>query len=315
MSECKTSLDGYQMVGLTLTSEAALFSMIAVTGTLSYIGIKVVNAWRRRRRPWRLFKRPLDVYVFSLLSSDLVQSLGGVMSLKWVHEQSVTCSSYCSGQGIMQNMGETGSAMATIAIAIHTFLVIVFRWRIERLWFPILVVSAIWIFCILFPIINWARFRKDQEPFLFPSPYCSSWCWIGARSGLQIGGEYVWLWIAALVSILLYVPLFFVIRGNLDIDEDRWWKLRFTRDADQADSALSFQMLLYPMAYSVLVIPLSVCRWFQFSHHEISTAARFGPFTLFSLMGLVNVILLRLLRPDVLMMGREENRLEEEHEL
>jgi len=235
------------------------------------------------------------------------------MSLKWVHQQSVSCSGYCSGQGIMQNIGETGSAMATIAIAVHTFVVIVFRWRIERLWFPVLVVASIWIFCILFPIINWARFRKNEKPFLFPSPY---WCWIGARPGLQIGGEYVWLWIAALVSILLYVPLFFVIRGNLDIDEHWWWKLRFNRDADQADSALSFQMLLYPMAYSVLVIPLSVCRWFQFSNHQISTAARFGPFTLFSLMGLVNVVLLRLLRPDVLMMGREEDRVEEEeHEL
>jgi hypothetical protein len=43
--------------------------------------------------------------------------------------------------------------------------------------------------------------------------------------------EYLWLWLALFFTILVYVPLYLWMRGNLSIpDEAAWWKLHFTRD-------------------------------------------------------------------------------------
>ena len=53
------------------------------------------------------------------------------------------------------------------------------------------------------------------------------WCWISSRyANERIGGEYLWLWLALLISIILYVPLFFWTQGNLSVDPERWWRFR-----------------------------------------------------------------------------------------
>src|SRR6266511_4058561 len=50
-------------------------------------------------------------------------------------------------------------------------------------------------------------------------------------------GEYVWMWIALFGSILLYVPLFLWMRGNIDLDTPgvTWWN-RFQRATNDSNS-------------------------------------------------------------------------------
>jgi len=42
--------------------------------------------------------------------------------------------------------------------------------------------------------------------------------------------EYIWLWLALALSILLYVPLYLWMRGNLLMPptDEAWWRFRFT---------------------------------------------------------------------------------------
>jgi hypothetical protein len=48
-------------------------------------------------------------------------------------------------------------------------------------------------------------------------------CWVGSHfTSERIIGEYFWMWFTALVSLGLYVPLFFCLRGNIMVDENRW---------------------------------------------------------------------------------------------
>lgn len=63
---------------------------------------------------WRLIRTHVDAYLLSLLSSEILQGLGAIMDVKWVHEGSVYCSDYCTAQGAIQVIGETGVAMATL---------------------------------------------------------------------------------------------------------------------------------------------------------------------------------------------------------
>jgi len=57
----------------------------------------------------------------------------------------------------------------------------------------------------------------------------------------------------------------------------------------------------YPLAYSVVVLPLSVARWLLFSHHSVPSAATFFGVSTFNFSGAVNVILFLIVRPKLLL--------------
>ncbi|KZT33467.1 hypothetical protein SISSUDRAFT_1122852 [Sistotremastrum suecicum HHB10207 ss-3] len=307
---CLLTLTPGQRIGLTISVEAALLSLFAVLLVLGYIGVAALRAHWRRRQGVRLITNPIDIYVISLICSDLMQALGGILNIRWVNDGAITCSRYCAAQGILENTGETASAMATIAIALNTFVVIGFRKQPTRLWVAILVAAAIWGFSLFFPIIAYLIFRHSPNPFLAPTPF---WCWVGSHHTRErIGGEYVWLWIAALGSFVLYVPLFFILLRGAEANNRRWWQLIFLSNTDSKEAtddirAASFKMLLFPFTYSALVVPLSVCRWILFHDHDNPSAvpswATFAVISLFYLMGLVDVLLLINLRRDLYVIG------------
>ena len=56
-----------------------------------------------------------------------------------------------------------------------------------------------------------------------------------------------------------------------------------------------------PLAYSLVVLPLSVVRWSQFSHKDVPSAATFFGISVYNLSGAINVLLLLLVRPRILL--------------
>lgn len=89
---------------------------------------------------------------------------------------------------------------------------IFFRWTPPRSFLvPLLVVGAIWLYVSLYVGISFAKFHSPGREYFVPTPY---WCWISSRYPKErISEEYFWLWFAAVFSIILYIPLFFVIRS------------------------------------------------------------------------------------------------------
>ena len=43
----------------------------------------------------------------------------------------------------------------------------------------------------------------------------------------RIAGEYFWFWFTGLMSLVLYVILYFCLRGNIGTEEKRWWRIYF----------------------------------------------------------------------------------------
>ena len=37
------------------------------------------------------------------------------------------------------------------------------------------------------------------------------------------------MWVAAFVSLVLYIPLYLCLFGYIEVDEDRWWLIRVPR--------------------------------------------------------------------------------------
>jgi hypothetical protein len=44
----------------------------------------------------------------------------------------------------------------------------------------------------------------------------------------RVLGEYLWMWITLFFSLVVYVPLFFWMRGNIAYKEYSFWKFSFS---------------------------------------------------------------------------------------
>lgn len=172
---------------------------------------------------------------------------------------------------MIQHFGENGVALGTLAISVHTFAILFLKWNVPttRL-LPIGVIGVMVLFLTLTIVL--CHTLNTEPAFYGPATY---WCWINANAydAEKIGLEYGIFWFVAAVNIVLYVPLFFVLRGNIKVSFDSpprgstatrgrmrvVWKsipkekawLGSGRRESQA-AAVAKQMLAYPVVYGVL---------------------------------------------------------------
>lgn len=108
-------------------------------------------------------------------------------------------------------------------------------------------------------------------PFTIGADFVCSGCWISADIVPRLLGQYIWLWLTSFVSVILYLLLFFSLRGNVTVDPDKWWRIKFHKapkltlredqlsigDSQPGSEARSqaMSMLLYVWAFR----PLSAC--------------------------------------------------------
>jgi len=288
-----------QSFGLLLNVESAIISLIAVTLIFVLLLYKIFQSAHR-------IQNPVDLCMFSLFMADLIQAGGMAMDAKWVNDGKVQTGTYCTAQGVLHQLGETGVAMSTLVIAIHTFAVVWCRIghsprQLQRqLKIAYIVLGFMWLFIILFIVIGVVLHTGHGNFYETPTPY---WCWIGKQYPMErIVGQYLWLWLTLFVSILSYIPLFFWAQGYITVDPQRWWKFRFHKrighdaqsdDADRQSRRRSLGMIAYPLVYSVLVLPLSIVRWIGFSQEkQIPSVATFIVINIYALSGAFNALLL-----------------------
>lgn len=279
-----------QGVGLTIVTVAGFFSFLAVLYFFARVLWNVIS----NKSGQRLVRRPLDVYMLSLFSANILHAAGETINSKWLHEGKVHSGGACWAQGIMQGAGSTAFALTTIAIAVHTFFVLVWARGINALYVARIAVVFLWTLTAVIAIALAVSHRNPQQHFFAPTPY---WCWINGPIGFRLVAEYLWLWMALMVSVLTYVPLFF-------------WSLRFIKDKEQ--KRIAFVMLIYPVVYSVLVIPLSVVRWIQFAQEakgpsHVPFSATLSVEALFNLAGVIDVVVFFTTRRGLLLFGDDED--------
>ncbi len=78
--------------------------------------------------------------------------------------------------------------------------------------------------------------------------------------------------------------------------------------------AYRFSVTSYPLAYSVVVLPISLARWVQYGRH-VPSAVTFFAVTVFYLSGAINVLLFLITRPELLLFRRPAELPEPEMEL
>ncbi|KAF8502200.1 hypothetical protein F5888DRAFT_1177000 [Russula emetica] len=297
--------------GLAVGAVASFLSCICVIVIFVWIGWNV--HWYKKTFPngnWKLFHGPADIYMFSLFVFDILQAIGGILSIKWAHNGIVTTGPYCTTQGIVEQIGELGVALITLLLAVHTFVAAVLQVGLKARGVAFSLVCLACVFIILWVAIG-AGIHKNYET---PTPY---WCWISPHFlGERLGGEYIWMWITLLASAILYIPLYFWAEGFWSVDEE--YKFHWA-DPDQrvgyTQRRATLGMLLYPLAYCLVVLPVTIARWLLFSHHNVPPAATFFADSMFHLSGAINVLLFLIIRPELLLFPRPDKIAELEIEL
>jgi len=107
------------------------------------------------------------------------------------------------------------------------------------------------------------------------------------------------------------------MKGHLSVDNEKWYKFRLAKsDIESSQRRATSRILFYPLAYSLMVIPLSIARWLPVHHKSVPSAAFlfFGEI-LFNLSGAVNVLLFLIVRPHLLLFTPPEELVEPKVEL
>lgn len=127
--------------------------------------------------------------------------------------------------------------------------------------------------------------------------------------------EYLWMWLAAFLMLVLYGIIALVMHGFIVV-EGKKIRLRNQGDAlgtkelgassdvddeeERANKQIANLMLFYPAVYILCVLPMSIVRWLDFTGHTLSPSAFIGSIVLFSLTGFFDVLLFKYTRPSLI---------------
>ncbi|KZT32415.1 hypothetical protein SISSUDRAFT_1133172 [Sistotremastrum suecicum HHB10207 ss-3] len=290
-------------LGLVFIVETASLSAFLVASLLGYVSVDHYPSWQAiaqvARRGSIGWPSHIHIYFISLLCSDLLLSISGVMNVRWVHEAGVIEGSYCTAQAMLKQMGSVGVGLAILAIAISTWGLIVRKWkRPSSPRVALIVVSLIWIFVILMTTISLAIHKSKGNRFYGNTKY---WCWIRSPYSLRegIALEYGWLWLTAVINCILYIPVAITLlesrRRNRSLET-------LAPEGERSMQTMAFQMSLYPVIYMLTITPSSVARFIQFARPNNPPPFPVSAFAsvAFASSGIFNVLLFSITRPALI---------------
>lgn len=284
------------------TSQATGVTAIAISGGLSALAIllwlAIVRSQSKTYRHTHIF-----AYYVSLIAANTLQAAGTLMNFQWVALGYVISGPYCSAQGGIKQAGNVGTALWSFMIALHLFNLLFLRWKSTLVALIVTLISG-WTVVAVIIFVGPGVIQTMAKGSYFG--VSGSWCWITDNyPHEQVFLEYFFEFLSAGVSFLLYVAVLLRVRGNLVVAGGRWclqfvprgesWRLQIGRDViDASMLRVAAQMVWYPVAYSVILIPISLTRLTEFAGHTTPFWAIVVSDSIYSLTGFVNVALLLL---------------------
>ncbi|KAJ6593635.1 hypothetical protein B0H19DRAFT_1091328 [Mycena capillaripes] len=291
--------------GVTILVVISCISFTAVVGLLAAIALSAFNT--RSSVDKHLFVRThVAAYFISLLFSDLIQAIGSILNVKWIRDMAVEVGDICVLQGVFKQIADVATAFWTLVIAIHTFCLLFLELKSSRFTLLTTLIAG-WSGIAAIVIGGPAALDTTHHgPFYGISGY---WCWISPEyTTSRITLDYMFMFMAAAFSFVLYSLIFLRMRGNVVVEGRRisfrrtglsaWRGKQFENQA----LAIARQMLLYPVAYTIIILPIAASRFSSFAGNDVPFEVTVFSAAVFLLSGIVNVTLFtttrRILPPD-----------------
>ncbi|KAL2829511.1 G protein-coupled glucose receptor regulating Gpa2-domain-containing protein [Aspergillus cavernicola] len=285
------ALDSGTKAGFIAMGVCGILSLLTTLALLLFLTYRFIF-WRR------YYKRPLVhnqyvVLIYNLLLADIQQAAGFLICLHWASKGSVYYpSAACVLQGWWIQTADPGSGLFVGAIAMHTGAIVLRGRQLPYSAFVACVVG-LWAFIIALGVIPVILYQSDT--FVISE---AAWCWISpAHENERLYGHYLWIFIAEFGTVLLYGITFFYLRRRML----QAAKLRQHHQENlKRLNRVVIYMVIYPIAYLLLSLPLAAGRMSS-ARHIIPSRAYFAVAgSLMALSGLVDAVVYTLTRRQLL---------------
>lgn len=309
-----------EVVGVGFLVAAGALSLLTAGCLFLFILFKICTV--RDAADGSFFRNPLAVYFACLLFSDVIEGVSSVINASWVTHRGIEQSSLCVAQAALKQAGHLGTAFWSLVIACQTFVVLFYGIRSEK-WVTYTTLIGVWLLVLLLMLLGPLAIAKPAHgPFWGIK---GSWCWI--EDGYPIERhvlQYTYQFVSAFGSMILYTLVVLRIRGNIVVNG---WRFSFQRRRPRSktpDSStlqpayytlhrrqrthdshvvtnlsqpnsqvikVAKHMMLYPIAYMILILPHATTRFMYFAGHSISHLTMICTATLLMLNGFVDTVL------------------------
>ncbi|KAJ5782340.1 hypothetical protein N7457_004114 [Penicillium paradoxum] len=276
--------------GLIAISVMALFSLIATAVLLGFITYRLFF-WRGSYSRYIGYNQYI-ILIYNLVLADFLQSLAFILCLRWILTDEITSgSAACFLQGLWLQLGDPSSGLFVLAIAFHTFLLVVWGHKMSYKVFVCFVVG-IWGVVVLMVIIPLAIHGSNV---FVPA---GAWCWISQEyEATRLWTHYIWIFIAEFGTVLLYAIMYLQLRRHIAASA--------ILGSPQLQSLQRLRrvvgyMTIYPIVYVTLSLPLAAGRMASANRDEPSITFFCCAGAIITSSGLVDVILYTLTRRNLI---------------
>ncbi|RHZ55350.1 hypothetical protein CDV55_103964 [Aspergillus turcosus] len=295
-----------QRAGLIVVSALAMVSLISTFSLLCFFTYRFIF-WKKYYKRYIGYNQYV-VLMYNLALADFIQGLGFIVSLRWISQNSLHAQDPgCFLQGIWLQIGDPMSGMFVLAIALHTFLQVILGRQLSHQVFVAIVVG-LWVFGVVLVIIPIAIHGRYVW---MPSV---AWCWMTTQHpALRLWTHYFWIFAAQFFNLVLYAIMFVQLRRK--ISQSKVLGSSYTESLHRLNRVVSY-MVLYPIVYIVLTLPLSAGRMASVSGKSPSVTYFCVAGALMTLSGFCDTLQYTLTRKRVVLESETQSKREDGyHEL
>ncbi|KAF2460285.1 G protein-coupled glucose receptor regulating Gpa2-domain-containing protein [Lineolata rhizophorae] len=243
--------------GLIPVSIFALLSIASTVSLLAFLTFRLVT-WRRKHHNFVGYNQYV-LLIYNLLLADLQQSMSFAIGFHWLRENRIVApTAACFIQGWLVHIGDVSSGAFIMAIAAHTWFSVVRGRRISYSVFVSAIIGC-WAFALLMTVIG---------PALYKGRYfvrAGAWCWVAEEyEAERLWLHYLWIFIVEFGVILFYGLIFFYLHRQLSHISST----TTNRPSPRVQQAARY-MVLYPIAYCILTLPLAAGRMASMSGRDL----------------------------------------------
>lgn len=239
-----------QRLGLIAVSVMAFLSLIATAGLLLFITYRLIF-WRSNYQRYIGYNQYI-ILIYNLILADFQQSLAFLICLRWILTNKIESGTpACFLQGLWLQIGDPGSGLFVLAIAFHTFLLVVWGRKMSYKVF-VSFVCGVWAFVALIVLIPIGVHGADVY---VPA---GAWCWINENYETErLWTHYIWIFLSEFGTVCLYAVMYFQLRQQIAASS--------ILGNSQLESLKRLRrvvgyMTIYPIVYIVLSLPLAAGR-------------------------------------------------------
>jgi G protein-coupled glucose receptor regulating Gpa2/G protein-coupled glucose receptor regulating Gpa2 C-term len=147
------------------------------------------------------------------------------------------------------SIGDLASGAFCFFIGLHTFLAVVFNYKMSN-WHFGLSIAGIWISVYALTIVGVAMHPED----IFVRAV--SWCWMNSKYGnMRLWLHYFWIFTFEFGTVLIYIAMFVALQYRIKSN----FYSGSTKQSEQARTAARL-MIIYPIIYVICTLPLATLR-------------------------------------------------------